>query len=218
MSVWAHTQPGRYYFYYFVRAVARAVLRIFTRYAVEGLDNVPQDGGVILAPNHTSYADPPIVGSACKRRVWFMAKSELFNIFGLKRVIVLCGAFPVTRGAADRKALRTALSLLERGEVLCVFPEGQRSLDGKLLPAEVGFSFLAAKAQVPVVPVAITGARDFLRPGSPLFRFAKVRVRFGPPLPPPPNTDDKKVLEEIGQQVMASIASLMGVPAPGSAP
>jgi len=143
-----------------------------------------------------------------------MAKKELFDIFGLRQLIIGLGAFPVTRGAPDRRALRTALSILERGEVLCLFPEGQRSLDGTLMPAEPGFSFLAAKAQVPIVPVAISGARDFLGPGARFPRFAKVKVRFGAPLPPPSDSQDKAALTETGRQVMASIAALLDVPPP----
>jgi len=203
-----------YRFYYFGRAVAHAILRLFTRYQAEGRENVPETGGVILAPNHTSYADPPLVGCPLRRRVWFMAKAQLFDVPGMRQLVTWLGTFPVTRGAPDRRAMRVALSLLEHGEVLCIFPEGGRSPDGSLRPAERGFSFLAAKARVPIVPVGITGARDFLTPGSPLPKFAKVRVRYGRPLPPPEDPQDKAALDATGRAVMEAIACLLGVQPP----
>jgi len=130
-------------------------LPLLGRWRVTGRENIPKTGGVILAPNHVSYADPPVVGAAVSRRVRFMAKSELFRIPALGTIIRNVGAFPVKQATADRSALRKAIELLETGEVVCIFPEGTRSLGGTLLKAELGIAMIAVKAKVPIVPIAL---------------------------------------------------------------
>jgi 1-acyl-sn-glycerol-3-phosphate acyltransferase len=164
------------------RAFLKALFRCYNRWEVAGREHVPESGGVLLIANHTSYADPPIIGTACPRPVNFMAKAELFRLPGLGAFIRRTHAFPVKREAADQQALRHALHLLNRGEVLLVFPEGTRSPDGRLMPFEAGAAFIALASQAQVVPVGIDGADRVLPRGKPLLLPAKLRVRFGPPL------------------------------------
>lgn len=156
--------------------------RLFNRWEVVGHHHVPKTGGVLLIANHTSYADPPIVGTACPRPVHFMAKAELFSIPLLSGFIRRTHAFPVRRGGADRAALRRAIRLLREGKVLLVFPEGTRSHDGRLKDLELGAAFIALSAQAQVVPLAIIGADHLLPRGKPILLPAKLRVRFGPAL------------------------------------
>jgi len=164
------------------RALLRVLFRCYNRWEVAGREYVPESGGVLLIANHTSYADPPIIGAACPRPVNFMAKAELFRIPGLAAFISRTHAFPVKREAADQQALRHALHLLNRGEVLLVFPEGTRSPDGRLMPFEAGAAFIALASQAHVVPVGIDGADRLLPRGKPILLPGKLRVRFGPPL------------------------------------
>jgi 1-acyl-sn-glycerol-3-phosphate acyltransferase len=164
------------------RAFLRVLFRLYNRWEVAGREHVPDSEGVLLFANHTSYADPPIVGAACRRPVNFMAKAELFRIPVLSGFISRTHAFPVDRGAADQQALRRAVRLLNSGEVLLIFPEGTRSQDGRLMDLELGAAFVALAADAAVVPMGIDGADRLLPPGKPILLPAKLRVRFGPPV------------------------------------
>ncbi|MBE9566662.1 MAG: 1-acyl-sn-glycerol-3-phosphate acyltransferase [Proteobacteria bacterium] len=160
----------------------RLLFRLFNRWEVTGLEHVPSTGGVVLIANHTSYSDPPIVGTASPRPVHFMAKAELFDKPLLGAFIRRTHAFPVRRGAADRTALRRAVRLLREGKVLLVFPEGTRSPDGRLQELEQGAAFIALSGKAAVVPVGLVGADRLLPKGSLILRPAKLHVRFGPPV------------------------------------
>ena len=154
---------------------------LFNRWKVTGREHVPRTGGVLIIANHTSYADPPIVGAVFPRPVNFMAKSELF-FFPLGPIIQRVHAFPVRRGAGDRAALRTAIRMLREGKCLLIFPEGMRSPEGKLIALEQGAAFVALVSGAQVVPLGIDGADRLLPRHSPLPRPAKLRVAIGPPV------------------------------------
>jgi len=188
------------------------VLAIFGRCRYIDPDNVPKTGAVIIAPNHVSYLDPPTAGSGYRRVTHFMAKQELFKIPVLGWLIKAVGSFPVKQHSADRNALRTALELLSKGEVVCIFPEGTRSLDGKLLPAQAGIGMIAIKSRAPVVPVALIGTERVLPPHSFFFHFSRVTVVYGRPM----TFDDlynrgleREAVEEVGRRIMSAIASLL---------
>jgi len=192
--------------------LSRLVLAIFGRCRYIDPDNVPKTGAVIIAPNHVSYLDPPTAGSGYRRVTHFMAKQELFKIPVLGWLIKAVGSFPVKQHSADRNALRTALELLSKGEVVCIFPEGTRSLDGKLLPAQAGIGMIALKSRAPVVPVALIGTERVLPPHSFFFHFSRVTVVYGRPM----TFDDlynrgleREAVEEVGRRIMSAIASLL---------
>jgi 1-acyl-sn-glycerol-3-phosphate acyltransferase len=151
----AQYSPG---FYKFVRwAVKTFYFGTHGGLRTIGEEYVPKSGGVILAPNHVSHLDPPAACCALHRTVHCMAKDELFSnpIFG--RMILMLAAFPVKRGEGDTESIRTAMSLLERGEIVLLFPEGTRG-DGKhFQEVNRGVGLLAKRTGVPVVPVGITG-------------------------------------------------------------
>jgi 1-acyl-sn-glycerol-3-phosphate acyltransferase len=125
--------------YWLVRTVCRGIFTIWGRWEVVGADRVPASGGVILAANHVSYMDPPAVGSAVNRPLYYMAKAELFEVPGLGAVLPLVGSYPVHRGSGDRAAVRRTLDLLAAGEAVTIFPEGTRREPGDLGGAEPGF-------------------------------------------------------------------------------
>lgn len=139
--------------------LAYPVLKLFVRglmlvlgpLKVRGKANVPSSGGLLILSNHIADIDPPVVQIACKRRIHFMAKSELFEIPVLKHLIRWFHAFPVKRGEPDRAAIKHALGLLAAGEAVCIFPEGELSESGKLLPLLPGAALIVRKAGVPVV-------------------------------------------------------------------
>lgn len=187
--------------YSFLKGILPAMFRVLYRTEVHGQENVPKEGGVIIAANHISLWDPPFVGAFCPRRVSFMAKKELFENRIFSSIITNLGAFPVNRGAADRNAIKTALNILAEGKCLGLFPEGTRSKSGKLGEAEAGVGLIAYKANVPIVPVAITGTN-----GKGL--FPKFTIRFGKPIPAG-DPKDKKLMAALPVQIMAEIQKLL---------
>lgn len=176
------------------------------RWKVEGEENIPTHGGAIIAPNHISLWDPPLMGAALSRRIHFMAKEELFSYPVFSWIITRLKAFPVKRGAADRNAIRTAVTLLEQGELVGLFPEGTRGKKGVLGPAEPGVLMIAVKANVPIIPVAIIGTDKVGR--FPIL-FPRFIVRFGKPLTVPPGKLSREETEVQGRRVMAEIAALL---------
>lgn len=162
----------------------RPALALLGGLRVEGAQHVPRAGGVILAPNHASYSDPPIMGLACPRVLWFMTKAPLFDHPLLGTIMRLFHAYPVEVERVDREAIRFTEQLLEKGEAVCIFPEGGVSGDGRLMALKSGLALIALRTGVPVVPVALVGTNGFLRPGSQCLGRAPggVHVIFGPPL------------------------------------
>ena len=161
----------------------RSLLKTYCRLKVEGRENIPDEGSVLIVSNHRSYWDPPLLAIAVwKRRVFFMAKEELFEAPILSSLIKHWGnAFPVKRGRADIKALKTALEVLKGGELLCIFPEGQRAPAGKFLRPKWGAGMVALKAKVPIVPCLIEGSEKLIGKERLFSGLPKVTIRFGKP-------------------------------------
>ncbi len=179
-------------------------------------ERVPKTGAVILAPNHASLFDPPLVGCASPRRVTTMGKAELFNKkwFGLKifpYIIQHMATFPVKRGAPDRRAIRRALRVLESGEVLVIFPEGTRTRTGKLGEGEIGLAMIAHSSKAPIVPMYLEGTQNALSPLRGGVRLFKTRVVFGEPLyfeEEYARKGDRATLQTIVDRTMQEIAKL----------
>jgi len=193
--------------YYCARGICR-LLFVFLGLKKEGIDKIPRKGAVIVASNHMSNWDPIMVGISLPRPVYFMAKVELFNNKILGKLLTALHAFPVKRGAADRKAIRQALQVLEDGKVLGIFPEGARK---KVLPdaqAQSGVALLALKSGAPVIPVACIGTdKDF-----PLGWFHPLLVKVGEPVDLDKYRGQKissAVLEEVSEAIMQEINSLL---------
>ena len=161
-------------FYRFCCAVARPFYNIVFPAEVEGLENVPAEGGALLCANHCSNRDPFYLAIRIRDRyLHFMAKVELFKFKPVAMFVSGLMAFPVDRGHNDLNAVRTALKLLADGHILGVFPQGTRSLDNSRLPMLNGVSMIALRAQKPVIPVYIDG---------PYRPFRRMKVRFGKPV------------------------------------
>jgi 1-acyl-sn-glycerol-3-phosphate acyltransferase len=160
---------------------AKNTLRPLTRAAfdvrVTGTKNVPLEGGLVVAANHRSYLDPPLLGTWFPRTVHFMAKQELFKIFIFGRLIHAVHAFPVDRDRADLGSIRQALRILKGGDVVGIFPEGTRNISGEA-QARGGAVLLAATAHCPIVPVALVNTQYAIR----RLRASKVEVRIGEPI------------------------------------
>lgn len=168
---------------------------------VYGAQNVPRDGPVIVACNHISYFDPPLLGTACPRRIRYMAKRELFSMPILGAMIDAFGAYPVDRTGSPMAAIRRSVEMLRRGEVIGIFPEGTRNLDGTVQARE-GVALLAALGKAPVVPAAVLGT-------SQAGRMRRFQVIFGRPLRlPDAGKAGRDELAKFTDQVMHAIVKL----------
>jgi len=195
--------PAGSRFHRAVRAAGGALVRLVLAPRVGGQALVPR-GPFILASNHLSYLDPPLLGLLCPAPVAFLAKRELFRVPGFSHLIRALYAIPLRRGGYDKQALEAALESLRRGIPVTVFPEGTRVREGERSRPRRGAAALARLAQVPVVPARLEGSD---RPLRSLLRREPIRLRFGPPLPPPDPSGaagDGAYLEAL----MAAIAAL----------
>jgi len=191
--------------------LTRTLCRLAGGYSAHGAENVPRTGGALICPNHISYLDPPAVGGALPRRTYFMAKQELFRVPLLGSVIRKCYAFPVDRESSDREAIRHAIALLKQGQLLMIFPEGQRSPDGSLQPAGVGPALVGSRAGVPLVPAAVKETDKVLPRGSFSIHRGRVQVDFGPPIDPAAFGEgrlDKGQLQALTETLMQAIERL----------
>jgi len=184
------------------------------RFRVVGKEEVPTTQGVILAANHVSYADPVFIGVALvERQLHFMAKEELFRFPVFGAIIRGLHAFPVRRGEMDRAAIRWCLHLLEKGEIVLLFPEGTRGDGVVLKEAESGVGLLAARSGCPVVPVYVHGTDHVLPRGKRIPRIHPVTVYFGRPVRLEAGTFHKAsrwAYRRLTEQVMEGIAELKG--------
>lgn len=158
--------------YSFARAILIPIFLFFYNYRVTGRENVPKDGAYIACSNHVSAIDPIFVGISLPHRMYFMAKAELFRNKLLGALFHGLGAFPIKRGEADIKSIKTSLKLLGSGKVLALFPEGTRNKTSEVV-AEPGIAMLAVKSKVSVVPVAIISSYKF---------FKRTKVIIGEPI------------------------------------
>jgi len=163
------------------RLVAHLAVPLIADLRVEGLENVPATGGAILAPNHISWADIPLLSYPIKRVTHYMAKIEIFRVPVLGAYVRRLGAFPVRRGEGDREALRTAERVLSEGKLVVIFPEGHRSEGRALIQAHQGVALIAMRAGVPVIPIAISGTERAFRDWNYAFRRPTVTIRYGEP-------------------------------------
>ena len=190
--------------YTLLKPILWLLFKIGLRLNVEGTENIPTDGPVVIASIHLSLLDPPVIGVAATRKVHFMAKQELFVPI-LGDIYKALGAFPVRRGGADRAAIKHGIDILKDNKVLAIFPEGTRSKTGKLGKAEPGALMMASKAMATIVPCCVIGT-DFKRQGR---IWPKVTVRFGKPIYFPADAVvNKEFLHEMTENLMQHIAAL----------
>ena len=187
--------------YGLLRIIFTFIYSVIFPTTVKGKENIPKEGAVILAANHLSNWDPPLVGTFIPRHLAYMAKEELFKVPILKNILENVH-FPVKRGASDRAAIKTALQMLEAKECICMFPEGTRSKDGKLHKGAPGVALIAAKSKATVIPVAIQGTFK-LRP------FRKITLIYGKPMTFEAEKVDKENLQEFTEKIMQEIASML---------
>jgi 1-acyl-sn-glycerol-3-phosphate acyltransferase len=167
--------------YWVVRAVLQPFFHVYFRMSRLGREHAPKDGPLIIAANHRSFLDPFVIATMVRRPVYFVAKRELFERGRIQAWILnALGAFPIDRGNADGAAMDTAKAILERGDVVVIFPEGTRVRPGPLGVPKRGLGRLALQTGAPVLPVAVAGTEAIRRGWR--IRPHRVRIRAGRPI------------------------------------
>jgi 1-acyl-sn-glycerol-3-phosphate acyltransferase len=199
----------------FIAGLCRFVAQAIARVKVSGLEDLPQEGPLIIAANHLSNADPPFIGGwlgpALGRRPTFLAKESLFQ-GPLGVLIRSLGAEPVKSGGNDIGAYRVAKGILDRGGVVAILPEGTRSFDGVMAEPKPGVSMLATRTGTPVLPVGISGTDELIAREQTLPHIgARITMRVGRPftLSIPAGVDRRAALEAADEELMRRIAALV---------
>lgn len=198
-------------FYYAANAAMKTLLIALTRWRVEGKENVPKKGPLIIVANHMTYVDPPLLGASVPRRITFMAKHDLFRPSLMGIVVRAYGAFPIRRDKLDREALRYAFKVLNEGQVLGMFPEGKRSFPYHLQEMQPGTAFIAARSGVPIIPVGISGSEQVKGLGF-IVRRPRITVRIGRSFTLPSGENNKLNRSRLNQHcslIMERIAELL---------
>ena len=173
---------GSHLVYTVFRSIVCWFTQAVTRLSIEGRGHLPATGAYVLAPIHRSYIDTPVAACVTRRRLRFMGKAEMWKYPSLGWFFSALGAFPVNRGSADREALARCVAVLEHGEPLVLFPEGERK-DGPIVqPLFDGAAFVAARAGVPIIPVGIGGSARAMPRGARMIHPRKVHVVIGEPI------------------------------------
>ena len=208
-------------FYQFLKYVVLGpILKLLFRPWVQGAENLPKDGAAILASNHLSFSDSIFLPLMSPRRITFLAKADYFTGRGVKGFLTKgffkgVGQVPIDRsgGRASEAALRKAMEILGKGELLGIYPEGTRSPDGRLYRGKTGIARMALEAGVPVIPVAMVNTFDIQPPGQVMPRIMRVGIRIGEPLDfsrYEGMEGDRFVLRSITDEIMYELMQLSG--------
>ena len=194
--------------YTVAKLISYIFCKIYFRLEVNGADNIPEKGGVLVASNHSSFLDPVIVGVGISRQTYYLTKQSLFEIpiFGL--LIKALHTIPVRRELVSVSTFKELIKSLNAKKAIILFPEGTRSTDGKLGQGKIGIGMLALKTDVPIVPVYIDGAVKAFPKHGKWIQPKKIRVVFGKPIMPNSKDPNKNNYRRISSQVMESINRL----------
>jgi len=207
-------------FYWVIKGIAWPLRVLYFRVEAQGIGHLPRRGEAIVIANHSSYLDAGVLGSVLPRKLHFIVLSSMYSRWRLRWFYWGMDTIPVRRDRADPSAIRRALAVLHRGDVLAVFPEGGRSPDGRLQPPMLGAALIAARSGAWVVPAAISGAYEAFPPGCFWPRPRRIRVRFGAPFRcggQPGARLSRSEIEGFGRTMMSEIAALLGEPIAGAA-
>jgi len=190
-------------------SLSKTLAKTFFNYRVIGAENMIEEGPCIIAANHCSYLDPPLVGIACKRAIHYLARKSLLDWPVLGPIFPQLNVIPVDQGNPERSALVGIIRVVRGGGAALIFPEGSRSCDGKLQEAQPGIGLIVAKTGAPVVPVRITGSFEALPRAAKLPRGVSLTVVVGSPcFFSGAGSDNRESYQEISNHVLNSVALL----------
>jgi len=198
--------------YRFGYKLTRALARLFFSFRATGCERIPPTGGCILAMNHESYLDPPLAGICCKRPIHFLARKTLLEWPILGPIFPKVNVVPVDQERADMSALKTVVKLVKAGECAIVFPEGQRTPDGKMQTPSPGLGLVIAKTLAPVVPMRIFGAYEAFPIGAKRPRPWPIQIVVGEPMVftegDMEGAKGRELYQRLTERVMERIASI----------
>ncbi len=209
--------------YWLTWVAVRLLATVLCRFRVSGARHIPKTGGVLIAANHASYLDIPILGCGMPRRAWFMGRMDLFSgpAAWLMRHM---GWIPIRRERVDRTGFEEAIRRVKAGQAVVIYPEGGRSEDGRLQPGKPGVGMIVAATGCPVVPAYLGGTYDALPPGAKWIRLRPIRATFGAPMDfaalakeMDSEAKKKELYRRISEEIIDRIAELGGVPSPSAA-
>ncbi len=193
-------------------SLSKAIAKTFFSYRVFGAENMIEEGPCIIAANHCSYLDPPLVGVAFRRGIHYLARKSLLDVPVLGPILPELNVIPVDQKNADRSALMGAIRVVRNGGAVLIFPEGTRSLDGQLQEAQPGIGMIAAKSGAPIVPVAIRGSFEILPRGAMIPKSGQISLSIGAPLQMR-SVSETRDYGKASAQVVKEISRLLGASA-----
>ena len=197
--------------YRFCYRTSQVIAKTLFSFKVVHRERIVEEGGAILAMNHESYLDPPLAGIACRRELYYLARKNLREWPILGPTLPALNVIPVDQERADMSALKTVIKLVRAGHATVIFPEGSRTMDGNLQPAQPGLGLVIAKTMVPVVPMRIFGAhRAFPRGGKPRF-FTPITLVVGEPIFFTKDDlvgEGRELYQRLSERVMERIAAI----------
>lgn len=189
----------------------RTLAWLLFRYRAVGVENVPREGGILIAANHASYLDIPMLGCSLPRRTAYLGRQDLFPIPGLRWLCEWLGWIPIRMSRLDREGFGKAIGLIKQGKAVVIYPEGTRSLTGELGSGRPGLGVIVAETGCPVVPAYLKGTYDVLPPGAKWIRLRPITVIYGKPLDFTADAKramGKEFYKHVSRTVMARIAEL----------
>ncbi len=190
--------------YHTVRTIVTVFCRVWCRMSIEGRENFPESGPFILAPTHRSIIDTPVASGVYPKRMRFMGADKWWSNRHFGDLLTALGGFPVSRGSADREALRRCIAVIEGGEPLVLFPEGERKSGPLVHPLFDGAAYVAVKTGVPIIPVGIGGSERAMPKGAKFIYPRKMHVIVGVPLTAA-HSDSSKEQRAAARQLTADL-------------
>jgi len=191
--------------------ISAVVLKTLFRFRAYGTEHIPRDGGCVIASNHESYLDPPLVGISAPRQIFYLARKTLLDWPVLGPLFPKMNVIPVDQDRADMSALKTVIKRVRAGECTVIFPEGSRTPDGQFLPAQPGLGLILAKTRCTVVPARLFGARAAFPRGGKPHLFRKITLVVEPPMTFTEADyagDGRDLYQRLSERVLARIAEI----------
>ena len=193
--------------FHIVRLFSLTLFKFFHSFRTSGTDNLPP-GPLILAPNHASYLDPPATGCGLFRVTYYLARHTLFKPPIASWLLPSIGSIPVNQNSPGPSSLKNIFEVFKNKGTLVLFPEGQRTFDGNLRKAEPGIGMIAARANVPVVPVHIIGSREAMPRNGRWHPFRPIRVVYGKPMRFTGDPKSREDFQKFADEIMSAISKL----------
>ncbi len=195
------------FWFHIVRLFSFTFFKFFHSFRTSGTDNLPP-GPLILAPNHASYLDPPATGCGLFRVTYYLARHTLFKPPIASWLLPSIGSIPVNQNSPGPSSLKNIFEVFKNKGTLVLFPEGQRTFDGNLRKAEPGIGMIAARANVPVVPVHIIGSREAMPRNGRWHPFRPIRVVYGKPMRFTGDPKNRQDFQNFADEIMSAISKL----------